>query len=293
MGFNGQERDTELGESVYTAEFWQYSANLGRRWNVDPKPRVSVSTYACLGNNPICFIDIKGDQWEDPKEGKKLEKNTDKKIEEKTSLIGNLNREIEKLEGEIQKLYDKEDGTNDENDKTKITKRIEEKQTELRGYQKQRDAAQLERMILRTFKDMLIEMGESKNVLFSFNEFNNKDGISFSERLPDKTIDGTTMQHIRMNFPLFHTNMQAHECVHGYQVLKGQLGATIGNPDRHINYDIYDEVAAYNIQYIFDPKSIHGSPKSIYDITPEFIYNINEEGDFIYKRLPNRRLPTE
>jgi hypothetical protein len=35
-GFNGQEKDPEIAEGIYTAEFWEYDSRLGRRWNVDP-----------------------------------------------------------------------------------------------------------------------------------------------------------------------------------------------------------------------------------------------------------------
>lgn len=59
--FNGQEKDNEIIEGLYTAEFWQYDSRLGRRWNVDPKPITSISGYACFMNNPLRFIDSKGD----------------------------------------------------------------------------------------------------------------------------------------------------------------------------------------------------------------------------------------
>lgn len=38
-----------------------YDGRLGRRWNVDPKSNESISVYACFGNNPMVFTDIKGD----------------------------------------------------------------------------------------------------------------------------------------------------------------------------------------------------------------------------------------
>ncbi len=60
-GFNGQEKQPEMGEGLYTAEFWEYDARIGRRFNVDPKPNVSISVYACFANNPIVFVDSKGD----------------------------------------------------------------------------------------------------------------------------------------------------------------------------------------------------------------------------------------
>jgi hypothetical protein len=62
-GMNTQEKDNEIyGEgNSYTAEYWQYDARLGRRWNVDPKPNPSTSTYAAFANNPIWFSDVAGD----------------------------------------------------------------------------------------------------------------------------------------------------------------------------------------------------------------------------------------
>jgi hypothetical protein len=62
FGFNTQEADEEIaGEgNIYTAEFWEYDARLGRRFNTDPVFKEYESVYACLGNNPIWIIDING-----------------------------------------------------------------------------------------------------------------------------------------------------------------------------------------------------------------------------------------
>jgi hypothetical protein len=53
------EGDNEVsGEgNSYTAEYWQYDSRLGRRWNVDPVPQVSMSDYSVNGNNPNVFVD--------------------------------------------------------------------------------------------------------------------------------------------------------------------------------------------------------------------------------------------
>ena len=68
-GFNGQEKDNQVSGNgnSYSAEFWQYSSRLGKRWNLDPRPNVSISPYATFGNNPILFSDVKGDTITDPK----------------------------------------------------------------------------------------------------------------------------------------------------------------------------------------------------------------------------------
>jgi hypothetical protein len=61
FSINGQEKDVELNENITTAMYWEYDSRIGRRWNVDPKPLVGVSEYACFGNNPISNEDVKGD----------------------------------------------------------------------------------------------------------------------------------------------------------------------------------------------------------------------------------------
>ena len=58
-GFQGQEHDDEVsGEgNSYTAEFWQYSPRIGKRWNIDPVIKHHESPYACFANNSISFKD--------------------------------------------------------------------------------------------------------------------------------------------------------------------------------------------------------------------------------------------
>jgi RHS repeat-associated protein len=50
----------EIGLDQYTAEYWEYDARIGRRWNVDPIGKAYESPYACFSNNPISYTDPKG-----------------------------------------------------------------------------------------------------------------------------------------------------------------------------------------------------------------------------------------
>ena len=61
-GNGGQEKDDELygPGNAYQAEFWEYDARLGRRWNVDPKNKPLEGPYSCYYNNPNLFVDITG-----------------------------------------------------------------------------------------------------------------------------------------------------------------------------------------------------------------------------------------
>jgi len=65
FGFNGHEKSDEIkgvGNS-YTAQFWEYDPRLGRGWNLDPMPQVTLSDYSTLGNNPVNNVDIKGNYF--------------------------------------------------------------------------------------------------------------------------------------------------------------------------------------------------------------------------------------
>ncbi|MCO5254176.1 MAG: hypothetical protein M9892_07435 [Bacteroidetes bacterium] len=61
FGMNTQEKEDDVFEGAYSAEYWMYDSRLGRRWNNDPRPNPSISVYACFRNNPIWFSDIYGD----------------------------------------------------------------------------------------------------------------------------------------------------------------------------------------------------------------------------------------
>jgi LysM repeat protein len=62
-GFQNQEKTDEISGAGNhtTAMFWEYDTRLGRRWNLDPKPNPSISSYACFANNPIWISDPLGD----------------------------------------------------------------------------------------------------------------------------------------------------------------------------------------------------------------------------------------
>ena len=57
-GFNGQEKSGEVFANSTTAEFWQYDARMGRRWNVDPVYK--NSPYEVFGSSPISLSDKNG-----------------------------------------------------------------------------------------------------------------------------------------------------------------------------------------------------------------------------------------
>jgi len=62
-GFNTQEKVDEIKGpgNHYTAEFWEYDPRVVQRWNLDPKPNPSFSSYAIMQGSPIWYNDPLGD----------------------------------------------------------------------------------------------------------------------------------------------------------------------------------------------------------------------------------------
>jgi len=58
---NGQEKTPEIAPNTTTALYWEYDSRIGRRWNTDPRPNTSLSSYNCFGSNPISYKDYFGD----------------------------------------------------------------------------------------------------------------------------------------------------------------------------------------------------------------------------------------
>lgn len=60
-GFDGSERDKRISENNYTTHFRELDSEIGRWWAIDPKLKFGESSFAIFSNNPVLFIDPRGD----------------------------------------------------------------------------------------------------------------------------------------------------------------------------------------------------------------------------------------
>jgi len=110
-GYNGIEHTSDLDLNHYDAFYRNMDPQIGRWWQLDPKPEDGLSLYAAMGNNPILKADFLGDTTSFGASrnqtlivnGKKIsgEQLAQRTIKE-WSKIGNVKLEMNKKTGEVE-----------------------------------------------------------------------------------------------------------------------------------------------------------------------------------------------
>ncbi|OYU94736.1 MAG: hypothetical protein CFE21_13675 [Bacteroidetes bacterium B1(2017)] len=186
--FNGQESDNEIAGigNINTAEFWEYDARLGRRWNLDPITKPHESSYSCFSNNPIWNVDKLGN---DTTNGFVNSQSRD----EFNQIYNELNNRIDKVAKDIYNLEDKEKLSN------KDVRNLNTLKNQLEGYLK----------IKKAFDEVI----SNKDIKYWFHSSKN---IGQFE-------DGKTGEQNGLVYIIWETGNSTalvHEIRHGYGYIK-------------------------------------------------------------------------
>lgn len=172
FGLNEQEKDDEVFNSSgtsYTAQFWQYDARIGRRWNLDPKPNPAISQYATFACNPIMYSDVLGDTVKVKyggflgigRKSATYNENDKKFYDSKTKdVVSSKNGYFKKVNSAIQKLDSEKEGNSLVNDLGKAEHVFTIKRG-TNGY-------------VPINKEKAFKLGEGREVLFFWNPSKNQ-----------------------------------------------------------------------------------------------------------------------
>jgi len=221
-GFNGQEKDNEIyGDgNMTTAEFWQYDARLGRRWEMDPKVNPSFSCYVGFENNPIFFSDFHGDTVKgDLKAYQKVKDYVN-------GRIAGLNTEISDVNSRIEERKSK--GKNTERLEMKLA-RLQSSKADYQG-------------ILDEYKTL----EQSTQVYNIVTNGNAPSGAGGETRFNKETgyVD------VVVNNKLDLLESLPHELKHAYQFETGKLSLGYNGGGGSL-YDVNDEVEAFQRSQMF------------------------------------------
>ena len=259
--YNGYEFNSDFDINLYESFYRSHDPQLGRFWQLDPKPNPFESLYASMGNNPIKNFDVLGDTLVNENDKVIVAKITDD-VTKKLKTLGELSSDY------VNQLDNKE-LSNDERDKL-LDKKMELDKT------------------MATLKESLEEIKgliDDKKHGYTFKALDNFDtegslyfkgnGVVQIEYLPG-------------------TGNALHEIDHAAGVMRGIVKVY---PHRLLptsNFKLNGvsrlqfEVSGYKHQYSYDASSLPDSdmprPKNYDQITQEYVKYIRDtHGKYIYQ----------
>jgi len=244
--YNGYEFNSDFDINLYESFFRSHDPQIGRFWQIDPKPNYSDGLYAAMGDNPIKNFDILGDVYKTEKD-KKLYEETTKSIDGKVKELQASLDKLEKASDEKLSKRKKEKRLNEIEDYRERIENLEKSKNDLNEFDKDQKNTY-------TFT-MLSSFDKEGSVLFE------KDGTVNIRYLPGG-----------VEF-ILHEVDHANDYRVGLTKISGELPTT-GYSSKTSIYEI--EASAYRKQFAYKNS---GLPESsaianvlyIFQITAKFI----------------------
>ncbi len=258
--FNAKELDSETGLYYYGARYYNPMTSTWLSVDAMANKYPNSSPYVFTANNPVMLIDPDGNTWEEASEA--------------------MAKEMSALFNRAETTYQNKADRLNKRANRKLAKGKTEKSNKLN---KRADDAQAAAFEMSDGQCEIEQMGDSEtNFAFKKNDFG-------GENLTTMREDGT----VEIEYSVMQkTSSAAHELVHGYQHLTGEIELKAGQGGGSYA-DLGDELNAYRRQFAIRPNSIKllksdSYVKRISDLSKEWVSGIVSKNEKPYKNLNSK-----
>jgi RHS repeat-associated protein len=291
--FNGYEYNTDFDINLYESFYRSHDPQIGRFWQLDPKPNYDESLYAAMGNNPVVFKDILGDRIDDPNDlavANRIVKKIKSKITTNQNSIAKSNEIINGSLDKIASLNNKiASGTLNKKELKGAKKEVKSLEKGVEGEKNKITELTNQNKYLNTSSSDVQALIDNKQYNFKFGQppiNTDRHGVVAGRYKDPNTIliegsnDGLyvhEIRHIVQEFTLSGSiNFSPNISTLGYQITPGFPDA-----DKMKN----SEVDAYRAQFAFDSGSFptFSGASRLSDINTGTLKNINNGSEAAYE----------
>jgi len=264
--YNGKEFIEMNNYDTYDYGARGYYPAIGRFTTMDPlcEKYYSISPYAYCANNPVNRIDPDGREWKEKKD-EEIAKQLQQQI---ASRDKSLAKQEQKINAQIDKI-----GNNTKLSAEKRDQQIAKQKGKLEDVQTQRGQ-------LSNLDKGITQLGDSK-MSYTFNTVEAGTTATLSSM-----SDGTVVVN---NYGT--TGNRAHETIHAIQYDNGLIKFNpLGSNNTLMQNPLGLEIQAYATEYSITngvvPYSDASSPRTVFGITPQWLYGIKDPNTGIYIYRP-------